>query len=188
MKIDIVEYLITTAIAVAAFCVAWSAKRQAREVASDQMDMQERLEVYNHYPIPTVSIEGAQDGIGFKVANINKDNAVRDYELGLRMVIYTRGGGHSVEVDEKINGGEIFPLSVESVHPSKINESLGDSLAFIKRLPQSDVHIVVRASLNYGAPHPSSPRKHEECVGYLSYGSDGFEVHPDPVSKIAEWR
>lgn len=161
------SFWITTAIALFAVIIAWMARREARQSSQTANSLQERLVVYEHYPIISVSIEPDDKKIRIALTNASSKNAALDCEINA--VLRISAGAFSVDEEQiKFVCGMLSPQSVKYIYPEEINELVADSIPFLSRYPSEQNHFVIRAVVKCSAPHPNSEKVSGESVGYFS--------------------
>ena len=163
------KYWITTAIALFATAVAWMARREARQSSETANSLQERLEVYEHYPIVSIAIEPDGQRIRIALTNASSKNAALDCEI--KAVVRISAGERAYSVDKeqiKFSCRMLRPQSVECIYPDEINELVAYSIPFLSRYPSEQNHFVIRAEVECSPPHPKSEKVYEAAVAFFS--------------------
>ncbi|MBD9402662.1 hypothetical protein [Comamonas sp. CMM02] len=174
------KYWITTAIALYAAVVAWMARKEARETSEKTHYLQERLEIYEHYPIINISIEPDDKKIRITLTNSSSKNMALNAEIMVNIRITAGNGMYRVEKERvKFSTGVIEPNSTIYIDPKEINDLIFDSIPFLNRYPKEQNHFVVRANLECSAPHPKSEKIHETKVAFFLVEGGCLALQPE---------
>lgn len=173
-------YWFTTAIALFAAVVAWKARREAKQSSQTANSLQERLEVYEHYPIIRVAIEPDGHRIRIALTNASAKNVALNCETNAVLRISAGNRAYSVNKEQiKFACGMLHPQSVEYIYPEEINELVANSIPFLSRYPSAQNHFVIRAVVECSAPHPKSEKVREEAVAFFSVEGDSLALKPE---------
>jgi hypothetical protein len=163
------KYLITTAIALVALLVSWRAKRDSRRANETVKDYHERIEKYEYYPTLSIKLRAEKDGICVVLTNTSKSNAAPEFKVGFVLRI-SANGQYSVDDEHSTYSGTmLMPLETREICPEQVNAFISNSMPFLAEAPREKTNFVVRASVEYSAPHPKSEREHESVVGKFYY-------------------
>ncbi|MGR5250079.1 hypothetical protein ACPV4Z_16545 [Vibrio aestuarianus] len=159
--------IVTIAMSAVAIGVAVSAKKQANDKSTKQLEIQQRAEIYQFYPMIEPTLRVVDNQIELTIANESDTNSASGYEVKYVFRIFAEE--ISVDIDGSYKGKEIRPKTKDVVFPKRVNEVLADSLPFIFRCPPEKLHIVARFIVRYDANQKGSPTLTEEKTIYLTH-------------------
>jgi hypothetical protein len=163
------KYLTTTVIALAALFLSWLAKRDVRRANDTVKDYKERIEKYEYYPILSIGLRADKNKICVVLTNTSKSNAAPEFKIDFTLRI-SAGGQYSVNEERYACSGTMLrPLETRDIYPDQINTLINDSLSFLVKVPKEKTNFVVRAHVEYSAPHPKSEKSHESVTGKFYY-------------------
>jgi len=163
------KYLITTAIAFAALLLSWLAKRDARRANETVKDYHERIEKYEYYPTLSIQLRAEKDKICVLLTNTSKSNPSPEFKISFVLRI-SANGQYSVDDEHSTcSGAMLKPLETREIYPEQINKLVGNSIPFLVTAPSEKTNFVLRAHVEYSAPHPRSEKSHESVVCKFYY-------------------
>lgn len=179
-------YWITTTIALFAVVVAWMARKETREMSEKTNSLQERLEIYEHYPIISIAIEPDGQKIRITLTNSSTKNAALNSEVRVNLRISAGDRMYSVTKEQvKFSSGMINPQSIKHIYPEEINHLVADSIPFLNRFPQEQNRFIVHVFADCSAPHPKSEKIHEMAMAFFSVENGCLVLKPEASSSHA---
>ena len=159
-----IEYVLTTAIAVAAVVISWMARREARRGAEALADLQARLESYEHFPMPKIGLALVDGRLIVTLENLSAKNAARSSRTSF--VFRASVGNWQVDNTEVVvETASLRPLEVITLEVPALKVDFEDALLRIQNSGMSPRIFVLRASVAMKAVHPNSRDRYHALVG-----------------------
>lgn len=174
------KYLITTAVAVVAALIALAQRNDAKKSAIEALELQKRLEQYEHLPIVVVSVEAEGERLRISLTNTSPSNCVSSYEVKLFLRITAANKLLRIDRDDSvISGAFIAPNSTTHLYPEEINRLVSYAIPALREAPSDDDRILLRAVAKCTPPHPKSEKIIEENVGVFTFQEDHLQMVRD---------
>ncbi|KPG82648.1 hypothetical protein BK674_17310 [Pseudomonas moraviensis] len=175
------KFTVTTLVALLAVLISWRARREVKVASKATLELQSRLEHYQHFPIIQVSIVPNGHKVKVILTNVSAQNAVSSYKLRFILRITAGKSTFSVSKEDYVyNGGFLGPNSVEEISPAEINDCIADAISPLQKYPSEQNHFVLRVYAECTPPHPKSEKVIEQGVGYFAYENNQLKLVPGP--------
>lgn len=162
------QFWVPNLIALVAIGVAWVKRQDTKRYSRHNIELQKRLEEYEHHPLVTVVVEPDGAQVRVTLINTSPSNAVSSYEIRLVLRVTAANGSLRIDKSNSVYRGRFLaPNSTAYIYPEDINQLVAYALPALCDQSSDNDHFVLRAIVECVPPHPKSPTFTEQGVGYF---------------------
>lgn len=170
------KYLGTTAIAVISALISWKAFHDARIARKNSDDTHKRIEVYDYYPIVSIELRPDKTKVCAVLTNSSNKNMAPKFTITFNVFITTDASYSAQKDNVKVSGNNLAPNEVRTIYAKEIDDVINNSIPFLKQHAGGKSTFVVRAVVEFSAPHPSSESGHEHTTARFRYDPQVHEL------------
>ena len=150
-----VQFLVPLVVSLVAVGVSMRANSIAKRAAADTKDAQERAEIYEHYPLLSISAKSVANQISLTIRNDSPSNASSKIVIEFTLRI-TTDTTFSVDQTSSFDVDPVAPNNHIDITPEQINKYVEPSLQFLDKANLKISNFVLRVVARYSSPHPQA--------------------------------
>jgi len=162
------KFFIPAVISIIALFNSFSAKSKATESSKRAYDLEQRLEVFQYFPIIEPDIIAKENKLCVVLRNNSGTNSsplcTVKYVLRINSL-----DTHSIDAEDKFEVENVLPHSTREEVNEKLNSFVEDGISFLQKADPKDTHFVFRIWVTYTAPHPDAKSTTKEIMKYFQY-------------------
>lgn len=171
------KFLIPTIISMGALFVSHRANKFSKIAAKNSKDIQERIEIYQYYPIISITADAEENKLKLTLRNDSGENS--SSEIAVNYVLRISAENHSIGKEGAFTLPAMFPHSEETFFPKEVNELVEHGVIFLSKTDPEKSNFVFNVTVGYSSSHPESRKNYKNYTSFYKYLDGGLKKVKD---------